>query len=68
MAERSAKQIRREMEQTRTELSGDMAALRAKVADLTDVRKQVSEHRTELIAAGAAAGALLGGWVALKKR
>lgn len=68
MSERSAKQIKRDMEQTRAELSDSMTALRAKVSALTDVRRQATEHRTELIAAGAAAGALLAGWAALKRR
>jgi hypothetical protein len=68
VSERSAKQIKRDMEQTRAELSNDVMALRAKVSQLTDWRRQASEHRNELITAGAATGALLAGWLALKRR
>jgi len=68
VSKRSSKQIKQDMERTRAELTESVTALRAKVAVLTDVRHQVTEHRTELIAAGAAAGALLGGWAALKRR
>jgi uncharacterized protein DUF3618 len=68
VSERSAKQIKREMERTRAELSGDVAALRAKLGALTDWRRQATEHRNELLAAGAATGALLATWTALKRR
>jgi hypothetical protein len=65
---RSSAQIRADLERTRGELSHSVELLRARVAELTDWRRQISEHRTELIAGAAVAGFLVGGIIALRRR
>ena len=65
---RSSAEIRRDLEHQRGELSASVEELRSKVNDLTDWRKQVREHRTELIAAAAVAGFVIGGLLALRRR
>jgi uncharacterized protein involved in exopolysaccharide biosynthesis len=65
---RSAEQIRRDIEAQQQELSGSVEALRGRVNELTDWRRQVREHRTELIAAAAITGFVVGGIVALSRR
>ena len=65
---RSAAQIRRDIEIQREELGRSVETLRGKVGELTDWRRQVREHRTELIAGAAIAGFVIGGIVALRRR
>ncbi len=65
---RSSAEIRRELEAQRSELSASVEALRGKVNELTDWRKQVREHSTELITAAAVAGFVIGGILALRRR
>jgi uncharacterized protein DUF3618 len=65
---RSAAQIRQDLERTRDELSTSVDALRTKVGELTDWRRQIREHRTELIVGAAAAGFVIGGLMALRRR
>ncbi len=65
---RSAAEIRRDLEAQRGELSASVEELRTKVNELTDWRRQVSEHRTELITAAAVAGFVVGGILALRRR
>jgi hypothetical protein len=43
-------------------------ALRGRVSELTDWRRQVREHRRELIAGAAVAGFVIGGIIALRRR
>jgi hypothetical protein len=43
-------------------------ALRGRVAELTDWRRQVREHRRELIIGAAITGFLVGGMIALRRR
>jgi hypothetical protein len=64
---RSAEQIRRDIVQQRQELSRSVDALRNRWVQVTDVKRQVREHRTEL-AVGAAVVALIGGAIALSRR
>ena len=45
-----------------------MEKLRARVGEITDWRRQVREHRSELIAGAAIAGFVIGGIVALRRR
>jgi hypothetical protein len=42
--------------------------LRGRVAELTDWRRQVREHRREIIAGAAIAGFVIGGIIALRRR
>ena len=65
---RSSGEIRRDIEVQRVELGHSVEALRDRVSELTDWRRQVREHRRELIIGAAAAGFLIGGIVALRRR
>jgi hypothetical protein len=65
---RSAAEIRRDIELQRGELASSVEALRGRVNELTDWRRQVSEHREQLIAGAAIAGFVIGGIVALRRR
>ena len=65
---RSSGEIRRDIEVQRVELGHSVEALRDRVGELTDWRRQVREHRRELIIGAAAAGFLIGGIVALRRR
>lgn len=65
---RSAHEIRADIERTREELGHSMALLRRRVGELTDWRRQVSEHRTQIAAGAAVAGFVVGGYLALRRR
>ncbi len=67
-ANRTPEQIRSSIEETRNELAFSVNDLRSKVGELTDWRRQVREHRNELIAGAAIAGFVIGGIVALRRR
>lgn len=64
MATRSPDEIRRSIETTRQELAYSVNDLRSKVAELTDWRRQLIEHRQEAIIGAAIAGFVIGGGVA----
>jgi uncharacterized coiled-coil DUF342 family protein len=68
MPNRSSEEIRRNIEAQREELGQSVETLRARVGELTDWRRQVREHRRELIAGAAIAGFVIGGIVALRRR
>jgi hypothetical protein len=61
-------QIRRDVEARRGELAGSVELLRRRFGQLTDWRRQVREHRSELIAGAAIAGFVVGGFLALRRR
>jgi hypothetical protein len=65
---RSSQEIRRDIELQREELGRAVETLRTRVGELTDWRRQVREHRRELIAGAAIAGFVIGGIVALRRR
>jgi hypothetical protein len=65
---RSPEQIRRDIELEQAELSRSVTALRGRVAELTDWRRQVREHRSQLIVGAAVAGFAIGGLLALRRR
>jgi hypothetical protein len=65
---RSAEQIRQDIVQQRQELSRSVDALRNRWVQVTDVRRQVREHRTELAVGAAVVGFLIGGALALRRR
>jgi hypothetical protein len=65
---RSAAEIRRDIDSRRQDLGRSVEALRGRVTELTDWRRQVREHRRELVAGAAAAGFLIGGIMALRRR
>lgn len=64
MATRSPEEIRQSVEVTRQELAFSVNDLRAKVGELTNVRRQLLEHRREALIGAAVAGFLIGGGVA----
>jgi hypothetical protein len=65
---RSAEQIRGDIVQQRQELSRSVDALRNRWVQVTDVRRQIREHRTELAVGAAVVGFLIGGAIALSRR
>ena len=65
---RTSAQIRADIERQRDELSHSVEALRGRVAELTDWRRQVREHRRELIIGAAVVGFAVGGLMALRRR
>jgi hypothetical protein len=65
---RSAEQIRRDIVQQRQELSRSVDALRHRWLEVTDVKRQLREHRKELVAGAAVVGFLVGGVIALRRR
>jgi hypothetical protein len=65
---RSSADIRRDIDAQRQDLGRSVEALRGKVAELTDWRRQVREHRSQLIVGAAVAGFALGGLMALRRR
>jgi hypothetical protein len=68
MPGRTAAEIRRDIDLQRRDLGGSVELLRGRVAELTDWRRQVREHRSQLIVGAAAAGFALGGLMMLRRR
>jgi Protein of unknown function (DUF3618) len=65
---RTSEQIRRDIVQQRQELSRSVDALRNRWLQVTDVKRQIREHRTELAVDAAVVGFLIGGAIALRRR
>ncbi len=65
---RSSDQIRDDIVAQRQHLSRSVDALRTRWGEVTDVRRQVREHRTEILVGAAVMGALIGGAIALGRR
>jgi len=65
---RSAAQIRSEIDLQRRDLGHSVEALRGRVTELTDWRRQVQEHRSQLIVGAAIAGFAIGGIMAFRRR
>jgi hypothetical protein len=65
---RSAEQIRNDIVQRRQDLSRSVDALRNRWVQVTDVKRQIREHRTELAVGAAVVGFLVGGAIALRRR
>ncbi len=57
---RSAEEIRRDIDIQRQQLGTSVEALRGRVNELTDWRRQAREHKRELIIGAAAVGFLVG--------
>ncbi len=68
MPGRSAAEIRRDIDLQRRDLGRSVEQLRGRVAELTDWRRQVYEHRSQLIVGAAVAGFALGGLMMLRRR
>jgi uncharacterized protein DUF3618 len=65
---RSAAEIRRDIDVQRQQLGTSVEALRGRVAELTDWRRQAREHRNELIVGAAVIGFAIGVRAMLRKR
>jgi hypothetical protein len=65
---RTPAQIRNDIAAQRQDLGRSVEALRHRVTELTDWRRQISEHRSELAIGAAAAGFVIGGIIALRRR
>jgi hypothetical protein len=65
---RSADQIRNDIVQQRQEFGRSVEALRSRWVQVTDVRRQIREHRSELAVGAAVVGFLIGGAIALGRR
>jgi len=68
MPGRSAAEIRRDIDIQRRQLGGSVEALRGRVTELTDWRRQVNEHRSQLITAAAVVGFAVGVRAMLRRR
>ena len=68
MPGRSVAEIRREIDVQRRDLGRSVEALRGRVVELTDWRRQVREHRSQLIVGAAIAGFAIGGLLAVRRR
>lgn len=67
MSERSAAEIRRDIDLQRQDLGRSVEALRGRVAELTDWRRQIKEHRGQLVVGAAVAGFAVG-LMAMRRR
>jgi hypothetical protein len=65
---RSAAQIRSDIVEQRQQLSRSVDALRNRWVQVTDVKRQIREHRTELTVGAAVVGFLVAGAIALRAR
>ena len=61
---RTPQDIRLSVQETRRELEFSLGDLKGKIAELTDWKKQLSEHRQEALIGAAAAGFIVGGGIA----
>jgi hypothetical protein len=68
MAGRSPEEIRASIEANRTALAVSVAKLRGEVAEITDWRKQLDEHRRPALLSAAVAGFVLAGGLAIFRR
>lgn len=65
---RSAAEIRRDIDAQRLELGRSVELLRTRVGELTDWRRQVEEHKRELVIGAAVVGFAIGGLAMLRRR
>ncbi len=65
---RSPAEIRRDIELKRHELGSSVEALRGRVNELTDWRRQAEEHKQQLIIGAAAVGFFIGVRAMMKRR
>lgn len=65
---RSPAEIRRDIELKRRQLGTSVEALRGRVNELTDWRRQAEEHKQQLILGAAAVGFLVGVRAMMRRR
>ena len=66
--ERTPAEIRRDIDLKRRELGTSVDALRVRVNELTDWRRQAEQHKQQLIVGAAAVGFLIGARAMLRRR
>ncbi len=64
MSQRSPEEIRASIESNRQELGQAVERLRQEVAEATDWRKQIRDHREQVMVGAAVAGFVVGGGIA----
>jgi hypothetical protein len=67
-AGRTSSEIRDDIERQRNELSQSVELLRHRVNELTDWKRQVREHKRELVIGAAVVGFAIGARLALRRR
>lgn len=65
---RSPAEIRRDIDLKRRELGTSVEGLRGRVNELTDWRRQVEEHKQQLVMGAAAVGFFIGARAMLRRR
>jgi hypothetical protein len=65
---RSPAEIRRDIDLKRRELGTSVESLRGRVNELTDWRRQVEEHKQQLVMGAAAVGFFVGARAMLRRR
>ena len=65
---RSSAEIRRDIELRRGQLGSSVEALRLRVNELTDWRRQAEEHKQQLIFGAAAIGFFIGARAMMRRR
>ena len=65
---RTPAEIRRDIELRRHQLGGSVEALRHRVNELTDWRRQVEDHKQQLMVGAAAVGFFIGARAMLRRR
>jgi uncharacterized protein DUF3618 len=68
MPGRSPAEIRRDIDLQRRQLGSSVEALRGRVTELTDWRRQVREHKSQLIAGAAVLGFAIGVRAMMRRR
>jgi hypothetical protein len=68
MPGRSSEQIRRDIDLQRRQLGTSVEALRGRVTELTDWRRQVEDHKQQIIVGAAAIGFAIGVRAMLRRR
>lgn len=68
MSDRSPEEIRRSIEQNRQALAVSIERLRGEVAEITDWRKQLNQHRRPVALGAVLAGFVLGGGLMGRRR
>jgi hypothetical protein len=61
---RTPQEVRLSVQETRRELEFSLGDLKSKIAELTDWKKQLTEHKQEALIGAAATGFVLGGGIA----
>ena len=66
--QRTPAEIRRDIDLKRRELGTSVEALRVRVNELTDWRRQAEQHKQQLMVGAAAVGFLIGARAMLRRR